>query len=477
MISIRELDLNRAAVNMPFNMTQNGARRRSFLAICTDNESTEEVLNSDRLPRPGMLWTPDYEPLMCLELRIESRTEFPSIREDTTGEVHFTVVASYGEIGKLNLGGIAMPETVYMYTEKQQREMEAERARHRPFVDAILNEPDNDLPRLVYADYLDDRGDYDQAELIRMQCALARMPEAESEDSRDSAQIRSHCRERIIELLKDELNVAKWSQCDTGAGGIVRKTDVGFRRGFVMTLRNVRESSWLRHGRSILERYPIELVTFHNNNRVNGDMNGDLIGYEIHNPWKGLWVAVYVYGIDSPVEIRQSVPASSELREEMENYQRGLQRYLATVGRPYNTVDGRYIAIYNNRQALLDDFETTTGWAMGTFGGRQWRRRYEGQNSWGQWDHNARNAGQELALQMERMTLETMQIPVEPFTEDNPDPILNWRDFMPRSNTPLIADPRNFIVGTEDATITPSAGDTSNQGDDDDEVTRTSGSS
>jgi uncharacterized protein (TIGR02996 family) len=42
------------------------------------------------------------------------------------------------------------------------------------FIAAIVRRPDDDLPRLVYADYLDERGDGPRAEFIRLQCAAAR---------------------------------------------------------------------------------------------------------------------------------------------------------------------------------------------------------------------------------------------------------------------------------------------------------------
>jgi uncharacterized protein (TIGR02996 family) len=38
---------------------------------------------------------------------------------------------------------------------------------------AIAARPDDDTPRLVYADWLDDHGDADRAEFIRLQCRLA----------------------------------------------------------------------------------------------------------------------------------------------------------------------------------------------------------------------------------------------------------------------------------------------------------------
>src|SRR3954451_24109254 len=39
----------------------------------------------------------------------------------------------------------------------------------------ILDRPDDDLPRLVYADWLDEHGDTDRADFIRTQVQLARM--------------------------------------------------------------------------------------------------------------------------------------------------------------------------------------------------------------------------------------------------------------------------------------------------------------
>ena len=44
---------------------------------------------------------------------------------------------------------------------------------HDAFLRAIINDPDDDLPRLVYADFLDETGDPDRAEFIRVQCRLA----------------------------------------------------------------------------------------------------------------------------------------------------------------------------------------------------------------------------------------------------------------------------------------------------------------
>ncbi|HKB06478.1 MAG TPA: TIGR02996 domain-containing protein [Gemmataceae bacterium] len=41
---------------------------------------------------------------------------------------------------------------------------------------AVLDAPDDDAPRLVYADWLDEHGEPERAEFIRVQCAAARIP-------------------------------------------------------------------------------------------------------------------------------------------------------------------------------------------------------------------------------------------------------------------------------------------------------------
>jgi uncharacterized protein (TIGR02996 family) len=47
---------------------------------------------------------------------------------------------------------------------------------HDDFLQAIIESPDDDAPRLVYTDWLDEHGDADRAEFIRVQCELAKLP-------------------------------------------------------------------------------------------------------------------------------------------------------------------------------------------------------------------------------------------------------------------------------------------------------------
>ena len=53
--------------------------------------------------------------------------------------------------------------------------MTAPKDRQDAFLAAIRDDPDDDAPRLVFADWLDDYGEPHRAELIRARCALADM--------------------------------------------------------------------------------------------------------------------------------------------------------------------------------------------------------------------------------------------------------------------------------------------------------------
>ena len=49
---------------------------------------------------------------------------------------------------------------------------------HEPFLRAICQSPDDDAPRLVFADWIEENGDPDRAEFIRRHVRLAREPDA-----------------------------------------------------------------------------------------------------------------------------------------------------------------------------------------------------------------------------------------------------------------------------------------------------------
>jgi uncharacterized protein (TIGR02996 family) len=43
------------------------------------------------------------------------------------------------------------------------------------FLAAVLESPDDDTPRLIFADWLEENGDPERAEFIRAQCDLAQL--------------------------------------------------------------------------------------------------------------------------------------------------------------------------------------------------------------------------------------------------------------------------------------------------------------
>jgi uncharacterized protein (TIGR02996 family) len=54
---------------------------------------------------------------------------------------------------------------------------------HKAFLQSIVETPDDDTPRLIYADWLDDQGDADRAEFIRLQCSLGNQPVPNTEET------------------------------------------------------------------------------------------------------------------------------------------------------------------------------------------------------------------------------------------------------------------------------------------------------
>jgi uncharacterized protein (TIGR02996 family) len=112
------------------------------------------------------------------------------------------------------------------------------------FLDAIIENHDDDTPRLVFADWLDDHGRPERAELIRLQCRLARMPEADPERWRLLA--------REAELLREHKKT--WMNELRRATGISYGP---FVRGFVEEVR-VRDVGVFRNrAEEILARAPL----------------------------------------------------------------------------------------------------------------------------------------------------------------------------------------------------------------------------
>jgi uncharacterized protein (TIGR02996 family) len=83
---------------------------------------------------------------------------------------------------------------------------------------AVLAEPDDDAPRLIFADWLEENGRAERAELIRLQCALAETPEDDPRRPR-----LAHRAEALI--------AAHWVEWGHELRGLAQAW--GFERGFV----------------------------------------------------------------------------------------------------------------------------------------------------------------------------------------------------------------------------------------------------
>jgi uncharacterized protein (TIGR02996 family) len=85
---------------------------------------------------------------------------------------------------------------------------------------AILEDPADDAPRLVYADWLDEHGDIARAEFIRLQCTLARpdAPEPECDypfpNLRAIGKFTKRCRCPCCRLRRREWTIWRHHGCD-----------------------------------------------------------------------------------------------------------------------------------------------------------------------------------------------------------------------------------------------------------------------
>ena len=112
------------------------------------------------------------------------------------------------------------------------------------FLAAIIASPDDIVPRLVYADWLEEQGD-PRGEFIRVQC------ERETLEERDPRCVDLDYRERS--LLAEHRNI--WAKPVRKWGGRV----IGFRRGFVEDI-TVRADVFLNEGEELLSVSPIRRV-------------------------------------------------------------------------------------------------------------------------------------------------------------------------------------------------------------------------
>jgi uncharacterized protein (TIGR02996 family) len=126
------------------------------------------------------------------------------------------------------------------------------------FIAAVLADPENDAPRLIYSDWLDEQGRGERAELIRVQCELARLgnPMSEAEDSRYDILRRQEA--ELLDAIRAD-NFRLPSRFVPQIYGNSRGCNLPhgfFRRGFVHAV-TCTAKAWLAHANEILACHPV----------------------------------------------------------------------------------------------------------------------------------------------------------------------------------------------------------------------------
>ncbi len=124
------------------------------------------------------------------------------------------------------------------------------------FIQSIREAPNDDAPRLIYADWLEEHGQTDRAEFIRVQCRLAHLTEGGAEQSallaRAEGLLRAHWNEwvgplrAIVGPWRDRYG-ERWMGEEYHSDGLRR-----FQRGFVDTLA-LDAANFLRHAKQLMK--------------------------------------------------------------------------------------------------------------------------------------------------------------------------------------------------------------------------------
>jgi uncharacterized protein (TIGR02996 family) len=163
------------------------------------------------------------------------------------------------------------------------------------FVADILEHPDDDTPRLILADWLEDRGavgDADRAEFIRVQCRRASLAEGNTEErtlrNRAEQLLQIHWDDwvRPLAQLVGRAHTEHWLAGDYHPEALHK-----FRRGFLYVL-DLPAQRFLDHAAEILRWAPIRHVRFFEAGAVASGLAGcpylrwleriDFVDYFIH---------------------------------------------------------------------------------------------------------------------------------------------------------------------------------------------------
>lgn len=135
---------------------------------------------------------------------------------------------------------------------------------------AIIANKSDDLPRLIAADWLDEHGDSERSEFIRVQCELAKFGEsfplrcAKTATMTSYGNYTKHCKCMVCRWRRKEYYSSRryivWDWAGGVDGGYVHMVNYdGWSRGFVSTI-TCTWQDWLTHADAILKATPLEVV-------------------------------------------------------------------------------------------------------------------------------------------------------------------------------------------------------------------------
>jgi uncharacterized protein (TIGR02996 family) len=110
------------------------------------------------------------------------------------------------------------------------------------FLDDIVAHPDDDAPRLIYADWLEDNGDPHRAEFIRLQCRLATLGDHDPE-------------RLLLEERQAELLLVCEQEWRGSLPASIRKEPLRFQRGFVERV-SLTATTFLQKGEELFAQVP-----------------------------------------------------------------------------------------------------------------------------------------------------------------------------------------------------------------------------
>src|SRR5262245_1818230 len=139
------------------------------------------------------------------------------------------------------------------------------------FLQAIVDDPDGDAPRLVYADWLEEHGEQDRAEFIRVECRLHRL--LVGSPNRDPLEYRARqllCISDGLFMYEGNLSPeleerdrrlvaahgARWAEAPAALVGYW-----GFRRGFVEEV-GMGGRQFLKNAEALFRLAPVRYVAF-----------------------------------------------------------------------------------------------------------------------------------------------------------------------------------------------------------------------